>query len=262
MNCFSLFERWEAPHRHFESDADVMNELHALLSKAINLFKEDVLTQRKSYDRFVEDFYHGNRYIRCDNPICRNIHEVNLHIVHRLLTSRQDLVLPILNSRTFSLEDCLLLKRSFDQPECNPPKVFPTFQCNVKARPLSFGCNLTKEQIMRISAIATANYLFSFYGTPHNDLHHLFECKQGFSLVVLNLRNVAVMFDTLYEIGLIGRGWQTVIERKKLLYSRNGTPVTATSLSSALSAIKKNPTAEANTIRLAIKGLSASENMI
>ena len=112
-----------------------------------------------------------------------------------------------------------------------------------------FGRYLTKEQIMRITAIATANYLFSFYGDPHDEIHSLLECKKNFHLVTTNIRNVAVMFDTLYEIGLIARDWQTVIEKRGLLYSKNGIPVTASSLSSALSSIKKNPTAKAHAIR-------------
>lgn len=49
MNGFSLFERWEARHRHFENDADVLNELFALLEKARNLYREEVVTNQKSY---------------------------------------------------------------------------------------------------------------------------------------------------------------------------------------------------------------------
>ena len=79
MNGFSLFERWEARHQHFENDADVLNELFALLEKARNLYREEVVTNQKSYARFVEDFYHGNRYIPCDKCLCKNIHEVNIH---------------------------------------------------------------------------------------------------------------------------------------------------------------------------------------
>ena len=115
-----------------------------------------------------------------------------------------------------------------------------------------FGRYLTKEQIMRITAIATANYLFSFYGEPHDDICSLLECKENFHLVATNIRNVTVMFDTLYEIGLIARGWQTVIEKRGLLYSKNGIPVTASSLSSALSSIKKNPTAKTHAIRMMV----------
>lgn len=252
MNGFSLFERWEARHRHFENDADVLNELFALLEKARNLYREEVVTNQKSYARFVEDFYHGNRYIPCDKCLCKNIHEVNIHIVYQLLSERYDLSSKFLTAENFTLQDCVRLKKAFDQTDCNPPKAFPTKHIPVKEPPLTFGRYLTKEQIMRITAIATANYLFSFYGAPQDDIRSLLECKKDFHLVAGNIRNVAVMFDTLYEIGLISRGWQTVIEKRGLLHSKNGIPVTASSLSSALSSIKRNPTAMTHAIRMMV----------
>lgn len=252
MNGFSLFERWEARHRHFENDADVQNELFALFEKARNLYREEVVTNQKSYTRFVEDFYHGNRYISCHKCICKNIHEVNIHVVYQLLSDCYDLSIQFLTAENFTLQDCVQLKKAFDQTDCNPPKAFPTKHTPVKEPPLTFGRCLTKEQIMRITAIATANYLFSFYGDPQDDIRSLLECKKGFHLIAANIRNVAVMFDTLYEIGLISRGWQTVIEKRGLLYSKNGIPVTASSLSSALSSIKRNPTAMTHAIRMMV----------
>ena len=142
---------------------------------------------------------------------------------------------------------------TWDQVKAIAESKMPDMNClPVKEPPLTFGRYLTKEQIMRITAIATANYLFSFYGDPQDDIRSLLECKKDFHLVAANIRNVAVMFDTLYEIGLISRGWQTVIEKRGLLYSKNGIPVTASSLSSALSSIKKKPTAMIHAIRMMV----------
>ena len=39
----------------------------------------------KRYDRYVDDFINSHRYINCNSAICRNCHEMNIHIVKGLL---------------------------------------------------------------------------------------------------------------------------------------------------------------------------------
>ena len=75
------------------------------------------------------------------------------------------------------------------------------------------------------------------------DMEALFSCKEGFRIRVNNIRRVAVLFDALLEKSYILSNWQSVLARGKFLLSKDGKRiVTATSLSSALSAAKNNMT--------------------
>lgn len=234
---------------------DVMDIMYHLFDKARRIHHEDVVNNGMSYARFVKNFYHGNRHIDCKNSTCRNIHAVILIIVHEVLLNHKEMADELLFGRDVQPSDCIKLKKAFDTTVPYPPKISPSQPPHIVAPPPTFECNMTEEQIMRITAFADTNYLFSFCSNPINELYELFTCKEGFRLTVTNIRNVAVLFDALYEFGYISRGWQTVIQKRKLLYSKNGIPITATTLSTALSEIKKSPTAISTATRALIKAL-------
>lgn len=71
-----------------------------------------------------------------------------------------------------------------------------------------------------------------------------------------NIRNVAVMFDTMVEQKLIGWNWKIVMANGKHLLSKTGKPISASSLSSALAEIKKHPTAMSKSIAQAIRRIA------
>ena len=229
--------------------------MYRMFEKARRIHREDVVNNGMPYARFVKDFYHGNRHIDCTNPTCKNIHSVILNIVHEVLLNHKEIADRLLFGRDFQPGDCVKLKKAFDSSASHPPKIFPSQSPHIVAPPPTFGCNMTEEQIMRITAFADANYLFSFCNSPIDELQALFTCKDGVRLTVNNIRNVAVLFDALYEFGYISRGWQTVIQKRKLLYSKNRIPITATTLSTALSEIKKSPTAISTATRALVKAL-------
>lgn len=84
----------------------------------------------------------------------------------------------------------------------------------------------------------------------------LFACKEGFRIRVYNLRHVAILFDALLENSLIQSRWQSVLDKGRFLLSKDGRrSVSATSLSSALSAVRKNRTSVAMGIRRAVERL-------
>lgn len=59
-----------------------------LLLEARELYLQDVILNGKRYDRYVDDFINSHRYINCNSAICRNCHEMNIHIVKGLLNKR------------------------------------------------------------------------------------------------------------------------------------------------------------------------------
>lgn len=85
--------------------------------------------------------------------------------------------------------------------------------------------------------------LFCVSTVRMEDMEALLSCKEGFLIRVNNIRRVAVLFDALLEKSYILSNWQPVLARGKFLLSKDGKRiVTATSLSSALSAAKNNMT--------------------
>ena len=77
---------------HFATEQDVAEEFFILLSEARELYLQDVIVDGKRYDRYVDDFINRHRYIDCNHAVCRNCHEMNIHIVKGLLTGYAHLI--------------------------------------------------------------------------------------------------------------------------------------------------------------------------
>ena len=120
--------------------------------------------------------------------------------------------------------------------------------------PLSLGCSFTDGQLAGITACADACHLFCVPSLKIEDMEALFACKDGFCIRVNNVRHVAVMFDALLENRFIQYHWQSVLEKGKFLLCKNGKGfVSASNLSTALSAARRNPDSVFYGIQKAIK---------
>ena len=100
--------------RHIAAAQDVAKELFALLAEAREIYLHDVVAGGKRYGRFVDDFINSHRYIDCDNVVCRNCHEMNLHIAGVLLAYLSERTRLLFAADTFSFEDCMELKKMYD----------------------------------------------------------------------------------------------------------------------------------------------------
>ena len=226
-----------------------------MLSEARELYLQEVITDGKRYDRYVEDWMNSHRYIDCDNAVCRNCHEMNIHIVKGLLIDCPDIVKPLFTSDSFSPKECMELKRMYDTSGSLPNTDRQRVEEPISDPPLSFGCNFSREQMAGIVSCANTYHLFCF-STCIEDMEALFACKEGFRIRVNNLRHVAILFDALLENSLIQSRWQSVLDKGRFLQSKDGRrSVSATSLSSALSAVRNNRTSVAVGIRKAISQL-------
>ena len=227
-----------------------------LLSEARELYLQDVIVGDKRYSRYVDDFINSHRYINCNSAICRNCHEMNIHIVKGLLNECAHLIQPLFAASDFSFEKCMELRRMYDRSEPLPPPIAHHTDGFIKAPPLSFGCNFTQEQMTGIVACANAYHLFCVSTLRIEDMEALFACKKGFCIRVNNIRHVAVLFDALLENTFILPHWQSVLDKGRFLLSKDGTRyVTASSLSSALSAARNNNTSANLGIRKAVSRL-------
>lgn len=118
--------------------------------------------------------------------------------------------------------------------------------------PLSFGCHFSREQMAGIVSCANTYHLFSV-SVRIEDMEALFSCKEGFRIRVNNLRHVVVLFDALLENSYIQSRWQSVLDKGGFLLSKDGErSVSASSLSSALSAVRNNVTSVTIGIKKAI----------
>lgn len=210
----------------------------------------------KRYSRYVDDFINSHRYINCNNAVCRNCHEMNIHIIKGLLTECAHLVQSLFAASDFSFEKCMELQRKYDWSEPLPPSIEHHAGRDIKAPPLSFGCNFTKEQMTGIVSCANTYHLFCVSEVCTEDMEALFSCKEDFHIRVNNLRHVVILFDALLENSFIQSRWQSVLDKGRFLQSKDGTRfITASSLSSALSAVRNNKTSVICGIKRIIKEL-------
>lgn len=226
------------------------NGLFALLASAREAYLRDVVDSGKLYRRFVDDFINSHRYIDCDNVVCRNCHEMIIHVVRGILYDYQDYVRQIFSAGAFSLDDCMELKRRYDTSEINSPAFAYDAEPMATATSLSFERNFSKEQMAGIVSCANTYHLFC---VPTVRMEALFACEEGFRIRVNNIRHVAVLFDALLERSCIQAHWQSILERGRFLISKDGKRfVTASSLSTALSVARIRPTSVVYDIRTMI----------
>lgn len=147
------------------------------------------------------------------------------------------------------------LKRAYDTSVPSYPAMYRGGKLS-KMPPLSFGCRLTRKQMESITACADAYRLFCVSPLRIEDMEALFACEKGFCLRVNNIRHVATLFDALLEHSFIQANWQAVLGNGRFLQTKDGKGfVSASSLSSALSAMRNNMTSAAYGIRRAIDEL-------
>ena len=184
---------------------------------------------------------------------------MNIHIIKGLLTECARLVQSLFAASDFSFEKCMELQRLYDRSE--PLPIEYHVGRDIKAPPLSFGCNFTQEQMTGIVSCANTYHLFCISKVCIEDMEALFSCKEGFHIRINNLRHVVILFDALLENSFIQSRWQSVLDKGRFLQSKDGTRfITASNLSSALSAVRNNKTAVIYSIKRAISQLKESVN--
>lgn len=136
------------------------------------------------------------------------------------------------------------MKHVFDTTDAPPPNtVLSNTEVSETKPPLSFGYHLSLKQMVRIADCANANHLFCVSVATVEDIRALLERRNGYQITVENIRSVTILFDTLLENGMIGWNWKAAMARGgHLLSKKTGKPISATTLSSALSEIKNRPT--------------------
>ena len=182
---------------------------------------------------------------------------MNIHIVKGLLTCCAHLIQPLFTAESFSFEECMELKRMYDTSESPSKTAEHRADEPISDPPLSFGCNFTSKQMVGIVSCANIYHLF-YTSVCIEDMEALFACKEGFHIRVNNIRHVAALFDALLENSFIQSRWQSVLDKGQLLQSKDGSRfVSASSLSSALSAVRNNRNSVIQGIKIAVSQLGS-----
>lgn len=164
------------------------------------------------------------------------------------------LVKPLFAATDFSFEKCMEVKQTYDT--FSPP-VTPCEPEKIWERPLSLECNLTRKQMISITACVNAYHLFCVSDVRVEDMEALFACRKGFSIRVNKLRLVAILFNSLLEHSLIRYEWQSTLETGRLLVRKSGKGfVSQSNLSSSLTALRKKMTSAAYGIQQAVDELA------
>lgn len=254
--AISLFAGMDCRHRHVRCENDMGEELYRLLVSARDLYiKEVVNNKRMTAEKFAVLFCKSHRHIDCGRARCRNAHKANMLIVWHVLSAGEDFLKKYLLADVFTVglcEEMVNLLLSCDAP---PP---PTAKrSDIQGEALSFGCSLTDEQLVRVTAIANAYRLFCVSEVSVDDMRSLFGSKEGFRIKARNVALVAVLFDTLYENGHIRRGWQkTLAEGGFVLSGKSGNSISASYLSTILSKKRRTYCPISERIRDAVKELT------
>lgn len=184
--AISLFAGMESGHSHVCCKNDVGEELYSLLMSARDLYKEEVVNnKRMTAKMFAEVFCHSRRHIDCGRARCRNAHETNMRIVWHVLSAGENFVKKYLLADVFTVSLCEEMVDSL--LGCDAPPLPTTNKKNSQGNPLSFGCSLTdkssiREVFFNINIQVGYNLLAHFRQPVFHDKN----CKNLLILVIEN----------------------------------------------------------------------------
>ena len=124
--------------------------------------------------------------------VCRNCHEMIIHIVRSILYDYQDCVREKFATESFSLDDCMELKRMYDTSEINSPAFAYDADPMATAASLSFECNFSKEQMAGIVSCGNTCHLLCVPTVRMEDMEALFACKEDKRFVTASSLSTAM----------------------------------------------------------------------
>lgn len=223
----SLFEETLRDHNGERMLEDAAKMFYELCVDACKAYQLMVVEKGMKNDFFIEYFISSHRHIDCNQAFHKNVHETNLVAIRHLFEWRMDLVKTYLLDERFNIGDSLTLAAELAAGGTGPGRAADV------AAGLSY--HLSDEQMIRIANCANANCLFFCAQVTPEILKAFLDCRHDGVLRVTNMRRVALLLGKMEFYGLLDYGWQTIIEKKRMLLSSKGKPVTHSDLSSALS---------------------------
>ena len=220
--------------------------LFRLLKKAHSLYSEEVITHRKSYHRFAQDFSNSTRYHDNTDAWSKNEHRKNHCIVTELLLNQEEIVRKFFDCESTDNPKFINLLNEFYI--CNLPH--PPIQGDIAVKTLcreSIESNsetnivIDKKAISLIVRLANEVNLFKEVLNA-DEITRGFETDDMKPLVSQNNARLVLVLDRLAANNIIPYNWQSLIERKRLLVSSTGKKfLNKHDLASTLNRIKDMP---------------------
>ena len=179
------------------------DELWALFCAAYEQYQLEVISDKKLFQRFVNDFISFHLPVFSDDSNVIREHTRNLSNVYELLTEREDLVAKYFTKASFTLEDFKKMIFEFNHVE------------NVNERP-SFIAQFNEDQIRLITQFANEAHLFED-DVDEETIKAFFMCTLDHTLYVKQLRPVLTFFYSLSKEKMVRYNWQKLIANHKLL---------------------------------------------
>lgn len=190
---------------------------------------------------FALQFIDGHHYEDGD-AADKNIHRKALGAVRILLLERTDLVKRFFTRSSLEVQDIdmviflIYTERSYDGKQNQERCIKPVKQKTVP----SLNCRIKEEDMILLVECANHAAFFkdSIDATTISDLLH---CRLSVPLIAENLMGLAYFFDQLSAMHLIGRDWQTSLERCGAILLQGGNKAQRqTNYASALSRAKRS----------------------
>ena len=223
---------------YYAKKKSLCSDLYILHKKAYKKYQKEVISEQKSYYRYVVDFCNDNIFIHDGKSEITleqlNEKNMNYHIVSELLQERRDLVIKYFDKEHFSCKDFQELNKEFNTTQIES---LDKNDSKTKEKEKNFHCKFDDDEIGLLTCCINEARIFTETVTPET-VKHLFECTLSNPLQVSNNRLLAYFFASLDDRSLITHNWQSVCKSNNLFISLNGKPLNQSDLSSATNIIR------------------------
>lgn len=192
---------------------------------------------------FAVQFLDGHHYVDVGTAADKNLHRKALGAVGILLLERTDLVKQFFSKPSLETADVdkviALVYTECRDGETSYRKTHKGTVLKVAVAP-SLSCRVKEEDMVLLAECANQASFFKsiIEAATISDLLH---CRLAAPLVADNLMGVAYFFDQLNAMHLVGRNWQTTLERcGAILLQGEDKPQSHANYASALSRAKRS----------------------
>ena len=219
--------------------------LAELLSTAHKLFQEEVISSKKTYKRFTNDYLNSIKHHDNEDAWSKNGHEQNYNIVLTLLTEHEGLVRDYLSRPTLTAEEVEQLIVEFYRFDL-PKETVASLSSGIQSEPtpigiLSVTIPSTKKHVDLIVHIANEVNLFKEQ-IDENDAKALMGEVKIRSLSSSNNTRVVLFFDRLASHGILVNTWQVDLAKRQMVRSSSGSKfLEQHDFSSTLYRLKERP---------------------
>lgn len=199
--------------------------LYRLVEQARLSFREEVMTRKKSYRRYVLDFIHSKQFHDAKDAWSKNEHQKNYHTVVDLLSNHERLVRKYFDCE---MADKSYIPKLLDEFYASDlPKISCESERSESDDPIQKGQSMNVRTVMDRHTLGLivqlANEVNLFKEILNEDevaIRYVSDTLQ--TVTSRNNSRVVLLLDKLASHDVISYDWQSVIAKKQLVVSSSG----------------------------------------